>query len=98
MKGPIATYIGKLALATSISILGAVSPNSHLQRLDTHLGKMDFKEESRTLGKDPRLRASVWKVPSDRASQNFTIHSELEVRDLNWIVLGKGRHSIGYLL
>ncbi|XP_060110352.1 adhesion G-protein coupled receptor G1 [Heteronotia binoei] len=50
----------------------------YLQRLETYLEKMDFKEENRTLGKGPRLRASVWKVPPRKASQNLTIHSKLK--------------------
>ncbi|KAL8194699.1 UNVERIFIED_CONTAM: hypothetical protein K2H54_029531 [Gekko kuhli] len=50
----------------------------YLQRLETYLGKMDFKEEHRTLGKGWRLRASVWQVPPHKASLGFAIHSKLE--------------------
>ncbi|XP_048371199.1 adhesion G-protein coupled receptor G1 [Sphaerodactylus townsendi] len=46
-----------------------------LQRLDTYLGKMDFKEESRFLGKGRMLRAKVWNV---KPSQNLFIQSTLE--------------------
>ncbi|XP_077166215.1 adhesion G-protein coupled receptor G1 [Paroedura picta] len=49
-----------------------------LQRLDSYLGKMDFKEESRTLGRGPGLRAKVWKVPSHKPSQDLAIHSKIE--------------------
>ncbi|XP_015268308.1 PREDICTED: G-protein coupled receptor 56 [Gekko japonicus] len=50
----------------------------YLQRLDTYLGKMDFKEESRTLGKGRRLRASVWNVLPHKASLGLAIHSKPE--------------------
>nr|XP_056718565.1 adhesion G-protein coupled receptor G1 [Euleptes europaea] len=47
----------------------------YLQRLDAYLGKMDFREENKTLGKGPILRASVWKIAPHK---NLTIQSKLE--------------------
>ncbi|XP_054856439.1 adhesion G-protein coupled receptor G1 [Eublepharis macularius] len=55
----------------------------YLKRLDTKLGEMDFMEENKTLGMGSVLRASVWKVPPHKTSQNLSIQSRLEDKEIH---------------